>query len=790
MQGRVSMFRHLGLGTKMILGSSVPLLLVIVLGIVCMINIKTLLETSSLVDFSHRIMGTAKDIDKIISDLESGERGFLIAGKDEFLKSYTSGNKNLHNKIETSIQLVKDSPKQVERLHKIEKLIDRWNESAAQPEISKRRQVEVTIKNDQYVKQKLASGIGKKKLEDVAIYLESLDIDFLNSENMGGTNLIMTITTDIENLQSGMRGFLITGKDEFLLKYKNAKDAFYRHEKYVHQIIEATFDREETVEFFEAMQQLLRKWMDEFASPLIEKRRNISNNDSEAEKISEFETIIARIDSDESFKILDEIEFYIEDLLDAFDTDRSEWASRKTLAAGRSIDQMENSLRGYLITGNEKFLKVLETKKNTFQNTIYDLMDFVDNAFVVENSVESINQIKKIITKWIEADAEPEIKKRMEANKDRADMSDVTALIEAGTGSSIMGKVRDTLSDFVMDENSHMTERQNQSSLSAKLAQQMIVVGTAACILISILISFFLTRAITGPIKEIFQGLKKFSNKEFSEVQGQFGEITTNLSKSSEELNNASKEISEGANLQASSLEETSSSMEQISSMAKLNSDNANHADELMKKVNVLMDKTNEAMKALTDSMKEISKTSEETVKVIKTIDDISFQTNILSLNASIEAATAGEAGSGFAVVADEVRVLAKRSADAAKATEKFIEHNVSKIKEGNELVVRTSDAFAEVNTISIEVTHLVSEIATASDSQTKGIEQINTSLSQMEDVTQKNAGACDSLSSQAADLNSHVNVMHSILEGKSASDDYESSASDDYESDKLIDDA
>ncbi|ETR69843.1 MAG: hypothetical protein OMM_03661 [Candidatus Magnetoglobus multicellularis str. Araruama] len=579
------MFRQLGLGAKMMLGSSAPLLLVVLLGVMCLINIKSLLETSARVDFSHRIMGSAKDIDKIISDLESGERGFLIAGKDEFLNPYTNGNKNLQNKINSSIKLVEDNPQQVSRLQKIGKLIEQWNKQAAQPEIAERRQVAVTIKNDQYTKDRLAAGIGKEKLEEVAIALEGLDIDFLNSENMAGTNLVMAITTDIENLKSGMRGFLITGKDEFLVKYQQAKDAFYRHEKFVHQIIDATFDRQESVEFFEEMQNYLTQWQDEFANPLIELRGSLSHGDSE------FNEIIEKINSNESFKILDEIEFFIEDLLDAFDTDKSEWASRTTLAAGRCIDQMENSLRGYLITGNDKFLDIFEKQKEKFESKIFDLSDFIDNAFIVEDTAYSIDQVRTIITKWIKEDAEPEIQKRMAANKNRSDMSDVTALIEAGTGNRIMDSVRNTLADFIMDENMRMTQRQDQASQSAQLAQQMIVLGTIACIFISILISFFLTRAITGPIKEIFQGLKKFSQNEFGEVQNQFGEITTHLSQSSDALNKASIEISEGANLQASSLEETSSSMEQISSMARMNNDNATEADSLMNKVDDLMKK-------------------------------------------------------------------------------------------------------------------------------------------------------------------------------------------------------
>jgi methyl-accepting chemotaxis protein len=762
------MFSHLGLRTKMMLGSGAPLLLVIVLGVMCMINIKALLETSSWVDFSHRIMGSAKDIEKIISDLESGERGFLIAGKDEFLTPYINGNKNLKEKINISINLVKDSPKQVTRLHNIEQLIDEWNEKAAKPEIAKRRQVALTIKNDQYVKERLAAGIGKEKIEQVSVALEALEIDFLNSENISGQNLIMAIVSDIENLESGLRGFLTTSKDEFLLKYRNAKDGFFRHEKYVHQIIDATFDREECIEFFDEMRQYLETWQTEIADPIIDMRKQIMDGEIEFQQLADF------VDSDKSFKILDEIEFIMEDLIDAFDTDRSEWASRKIENAGRCLDQIEKSLRGYAITGNDKFLEAFEKKKEKFDDLLMQLTDFIDMAFIIEETEANINLVKTMISEWIEKDAEPEIDKMMEANKYRAVMADVTALIEAGTGSRTMNQVRKYLADFIMDENTRMIERQNQAKQSATLAQTMIVLGTIACILISIVISLILSRIITGPIKEIFQGLTNFSKNEFQTVQYQFDGIIKHLTKSSQQLNNASIDISGGANLQAASLEETSASMENISSMTRMNNKNANEADQLMTKVNILIDRTNQAMNALKESMGEISKTSDETVKVIKTIDDISFQTNILSLNASIEAATAGEAGSGFAVVADEVRILAQRSAEAAKTTAQFIELNVSKIKSGSELVQKTSDAFSEVNDIANEVTQLVSEIAKASDMQTQGIEQINSALTQMEDVTQKNAGATQELSAQAAELNNHVKVMLSILEGTEA-DDYQS---------------
>ncbi|RJR32969.1 MAG: HAMP domain-containing protein, partial [Desulfobacteraceae bacterium] len=206
--------------------------------------------------------------------------------------------------------------------------------------------------------------------------------------------------------------------------------------------------------------------------------------------------------------------------------------------------------------------------------------------------------------------------------------------------------------------------------------------------------------------------------------------------------------LAESASEQAASIEETSSSLEEMSSMIKLNADHGNEAHVLMKDANRVVGEANDSMGRLIASMEDISTTSEETQKIIKTIDEIAFQTNLLALNAAVEAARAGEAGAGFAVVASEVRNLAMRAAEAAKSTAGLIEGSGKKIKTGAELVRVTNEAFAGVSRSTSKVGELLAGIATASNEQAQGIDQINKAVAQMNAVTQQNAASAEGLSS------------------------------------------
>jgi len=269
-------------------------------------------------------------------------------------------------------------------------------------------------------------------------------------------------------------------------------------------------------------------------------------------------------------------------------------------------------------------------------------------------------------------------------------------------------------------------------------------------LLVGIALAFVLTRSITKPLSLAISSI----NEGAVQVEAASGQVST-----------ASQSLAEGASEQAAALEETSSSLEEMTAMTRQNAENAQHANALMDETNSIVDRANNSMSQLTTAMEKVARASEDTSKIIKTIDEIAFQTNLLALNAAVEAARAGEAGAGFAVVADEVRNLAMRAADAAKNTAGLIEDTVAQVKVSAALMGTTNEAFAGISASSAKVSQLIQEIATASKEQSHGVEQINTAVTEMDQVTQTNAAAAEESASAAEELNSQSEVMHATVQ-------------------------
>ncbi len=204
---------------------------------------------------------------------------------------------------------------------------------------------------------------------------------------------------------------------------------------------------------------------------------------------------------------------------------------------------------------------------------------------------------------------------------------------------------------------------------------------------------------------------------------------------------------------QAASLEETASSIDEFSSTVKANADNSRQASALAVAASQVAQEGGVIVAEVIATMDEINASSKQIVDIIGLIEGIAFQTNILALNAAVEAARAGEQGRGFAVVAGEVRNLAQRSSLAAKDIKQLIDVSVRKVGTGTERAHRAGATMGQVVASVRQVTTIMQEISTASHEQSLGVDQVNSAIAHMDEVTQRNAALVEEAAAAAGSL-------------------------------------
>ncbi|MFT7672945.1 MAG: methyl-accepting chemotaxis protein [Gammaproteobacteria bacterium] len=289
---------------------------------------------------------------------------------------------------------------------------------------------------------------------------------------------------------------------------------------------------------------------------------------------------------------------------------------------------------------------------------------------------------------------------------------------------------------------------------------------------------------IASVMSEMSQGnLNSSMNGEhqgtFAEVQNNINstiesirDIVDNIRISTDLITTGSDEISSGNNSlstrteqQAASLEETASAMEELTSTVRQNADNAQQANQLADSARETAKSGGDIVGNAVKAMAEINTASKKIAEIVGVIDEIAFQTNLLALNASVEAARAGEQGRGFAVVATEVRNLAQRSATSAKEIKNLIQDSVVKVDAGASLVNQSGEALQEIVTSVMKVGDIVAEIATASMEQATGIDQVNKTITNLDDLTQQNAALAEETSAASVSMNQHAREMSSQVE-------------------------
>ncbi|MEZ8084008.1 CHASE3 domain-containing protein [Enterovibrio norvegicus] len=677
------MFENLSLRAKITLGNTVSLVFLVTLGVLSVRSIQHLNETDDWVDHTHRVIHNALNIEKAAVDMETGMRGYLLAGNESFLAPYNDGKVRFDSLIKALKVSVSDNPPQVALLEQAETTIGDWQRSVTENAIALRRDIgNAQTMND------LAVEVGEDKGR---VYLDRIR-SLLGAFSIEEDAELVRKEAALENSQEGDR----------------------------------------TTEVFFALQQ--------------------------------------------TYKIREQI-----------------------TAIEKTVLDMETGMQGYLLTGKEAYLIPYTDGRNHIDFLLNDLKAKVSSS---PAQLQRLSEIGTAVSAWRVqvSDKNIELRRRIAGSKT---MDDISNLVAQERGKMFFDAFRDQMRAFVEHEEALLIERQAALDTAIASKKNTLILVVLAAVLISIPIAFWLSRSIMGPFQLIFGGLKSFSSKELSELSVAFSSVVKRMAESAgrvatvaNNIDNVSQNLSQISNRQASSVEETSASTEEISGMVRINVQYAEESKDLSKEVGEKMTGLDDAMQKISESNHKIA----ELVKIIgeigaKTtiIDEIVFQTKLLSFNASVEAERAGEHGRGFAVVAQEVGNLAQMSGKAATDISAIVKKSIceaeSIAKENTCRVEKGSIIVEETKKQSNLVLEGASKIFDASNEQARGIQEISNAVESINKATQHAASIADQASSssselnrQAEDLNRMVLNLNSFLQGHDTptTDEPENTVSDD----------
>lgn len=340
--------------------------------------------------------------------------------------------------------------------------------------------------------------------------------------------------------------------------------------------------------------------------------------------------------------------------------------------------------------------------------------------------------------------------------------------------------------DYQVQNDRLYQEAVNDNNSSYSMAM-WILIGVLALVAVAIVLVWFgIQRTLIVPLNRLIDSIKHIAGGDLARsidvhgtnemgqlasslkhMQGELVRTVGNVRQGANAIYSGASEISAGNNdlssrteQQAASLEETAASMEQLTATVKQNAENARQASHLALSASETAQKGGKVVANVVQTMHDIAGSSQKIADITSVIDGIAFQTNILALNAAVEAARAGEQGRGFAVVAGEVRNLAQRSAQAAKEIKGLIEDSVNRVDMGSVLVESAGETMGDIVSAVTRVTDIMGEIASASDEQSRGIDQVGQAVSEMDRVTQQNAALVEESASAAAALEEQASML------------------------------
>ena len=266
---------------------------------------------------------------------------------------------------------------------------------------------------------------------------------------------------------------------------------------------------------------------------------------------------------------------------------------------------------------------------------------------------------------------------------------------------------------------------------------------------------------------EAYEDVRQKMNKAAENLGSIIGQVLQTMDRmldSVDQVNASADELSQRTNSQAASLEETAAAMEEVTASIRQSTQATKTSNEVAQSARTEMERSADVVGQTAAAMEGIKSSSEQISRITGLIDDIAFQTNLLALNAGVEAARAGEAGRGFAVVAGEVRTLAANSSEAAKDIKRLISDSSQQVEDGVKLVAAARASLDDLGTSFEKVASLSAEVSTASEEQSQGLSEVNTSVATLDGITQQNASMVEQTNEQMRKVAESAHRLKTLL--------------------------